>query len=53
MTLVAVLWLGVILAAWLSRRRERRDSAWLRSDVPTKVSYARLRAKIERGEDET
>jgi hypothetical protein len=42
------LWLAAMIAAWLSRRRERRQQAWLRSDVPATVAYARLRQELER-----
>jgi len=38
------------LASRFSRRGMRRRNAWLRSDVPAKVAYARLRAEIERDE---
>ena len=51
MTLVAALWLAAVVAAWWSRRRAQRDAAWLRSDVPTKLAYARLCAEIERERD--
>jgi hypothetical protein len=41
-------WLVAGLLSWLSRQRQRRQQAWLRSEVPTKVAYARLRAEIDR-----
>jgi hypothetical protein len=49
MVSVAVgLWLAGLIAGGLSRRRTHRRQAWLRSDVPVNVAYARLRAEIER-----
>jgi hypothetical protein len=42
------LWLAAMIAAWMSGRRKRRQQAWLRSDVPANVAYARLRAELER-----
>ena len=49
MLAVAVtLLLAGVTASWLARRQARRRNAWLRSDVPDGVAYARLRAEIER-----
>jgi C4-dicarboxylate-specific signal transduction histidine kinase len=53
MALALALWLAAIIAAWISRRRKRRQQAWLRSDVPTKLAYARLRAELERRRENT
>ena len=47
-TIVVGAWLVAVLVSWLARRRERRARAWLRSDVPAKVAYARLREEIDR-----
>jgi hypothetical protein len=47
-TIVVGAWLGALVVSWLARRRERRAQAWLRSEVPAKVAYARLREQIDR-----
>jgi hypothetical protein len=47
-TLLVGAWLVAGLLSWLARRRQRREQAWLRSEVPTRVAYARLRAEIDR-----
>jgi hypothetical protein len=49
---VTGIWLAAVLVSALSHRRARRRQAWLRSDVPAKVAYARLRAEIERQQTE-
>ena len=50
LTLAIALWVAATIASWISRRGARRTDEWLRSAVPTKVAYARLRAEIERNE---
>jgi hypothetical protein len=47
-TIVVGAWLGALVVSRLARRRERRARAWLRSEVPAKVAYARLREQIDR-----
>jgi len=50
--LVVGVWVACAMTALASRRRTRRRQAWLRSDVPARISYARLRAEIDRRMDE-
>jgi hypothetical protein len=46
--LAVLLWAVALLTSWLSRRRARRQQAWLRSDVPADVAYARLQEELIR-----